>query len=564
MTAGTLIIQNLNKKTTAETIEHLFERIGEVDYVRIESEYGVSKGIGYAKMANFETALKIIEIFHMLILDDNQIRIELENEETMDDNNQNKDKSASKNEDLTLSKVGSVQSVNQPNFQSNLNQSEQIIVVPQDYNVGGLTKLGSDIWLEIINDTTDLRDVQQMLCINKKIYSLKEHPRFRKSVENGLSQNTCRRILVIGEPPHNLLINTIPKPDRTERDKQEILSVIIDLTTKVNQNLNYLSQLIKKVSIVPYYYYGKDLTQKPTYYVFYINGLNQLKMKPIMFNKNLQYVDVDLQIEQDIKIELPPESVQFVDVQSRRQYSMALTIDGQLWSCYMNDDGFHGYSTGGQWRVNPHLIAQNELTDTNKMKPKFIDEVRGQLSDEVGPFGVFGTFHVVKCCGGQSFLTADGIVIQKVYQDHYEKSYLYTPIDPKWFFGERIADIHYIQVDSQDCWFSYRVYITLSGKVIILFHHDEQLYTDTIIEVLSKPDSVFQLPFPLSEMTTSIVGDWGYISVLKKDGQIININFRDEVDCDVTDYITELANADGALSGMKIKEFQSGSMFLFG
>lgn len=93
MTAGTLIIQNLNKKTTAETIEHLFERIGEVydiyyifytfnevinfinvycrDYVRIESEYGVSKGIGYAKMANFETALKIIEIFHMLILDDN-------------------------------------------------------------------------------------------------------------------------------------------------------------------------------------------------------------------------------------------------------------------------------------------------------------------------------------------------------------------------------------------------------------------------------------------------------------------------------------------------------------
>ncbi|KAA6365301.1 MAG: hypothetical protein EZS28_039172 [Streblomastix strix] len=286
-------------------------------------------------------------------------------------------------------------------------------------------------------------------------------------------------------------------------------------------------------------------------------------MEPIKCNYDSQQFDLGSQNEQIIKIELPPKSVQFAEVQQTNSGMMALTIDGQLWLCYLKYYQFAENRTSGQWRENHHFITQNgliqsslglskirpfsngnygseiiilengavfiqdesyidkfqftDLTYSSKMKPKFIDQVCGQLSDEIGPFGVFGTFHVVKDCGGESFLTADWIIIQKVYQVYDRESYLYTPIDPKWFLGDRIALIHYIPLVQQDCWSSYRVYITQSGQVIILFNDDKLLYTDTIIEVLSNPSSVFQLPFPIDEMTPSIMGDWGYISVLKKD-----------------------------------------------
>ncbi|KAA6394964.1 MAG: hypothetical protein EZS28_009513 [Streblomastix strix] len=37
-----------------------------------------------------------------------------------------------------------------------------------------------------------------------------------------------------------------------------------------------------------------------------------------------------------------------------------------------------------------------ELTDTNKLKPMFIDDLRGELSEEEGQFGIFGTFQLMQ------------------------------------------------------------------------------------------------------------------------------------------------------------------------
>ncbi|KAA6373593.1 MAG: hypothetical protein EZS28_030880, partial [Streblomastix strix] len=55
-TSSRLFIGNVNYETNAETIGHLFETIGGVDYVKISCKNGRSLGYGFIEMADVESA----------------------------------------------------------------------------------------------------------------------------------------------------------------------------------------------------------------------------------------------------------------------------------------------------------------------------------------------------------------------------------------------------------------------------------------------------------------------------------------------------------------------------
>ncbi|KAA6363950.1 MAG: hypothetical protein EZS28_040523, partial [Streblomastix strix] len=75
-TSSRLFIGNVNYKTNAETIGHLFETIGEVDNVKITSKNGRSLGYGFIEMADVESAQRAEFELNRHILDGRQIRVE--------------------------------------------------------------------------------------------------------------------------------------------------------------------------------------------------------------------------------------------------------------------------------------------------------------------------------------------------------------------------------------------------------------------------------------------------------------------------------------------------------
>ncbi|KAA6392639.1 MAG: hypothetical protein EZS28_011832 [Streblomastix strix] len=57
-----------------------------------------------------------------------------------------------------------------------------------EYNVqGGFIGLDEFILLEIASDLIDLEDIQQLVCLNKKTFKLKDHIRFHKAIENKIN-----------------------------------------------------------------------------------------------------------------------------------------------------------------------------------------------------------------------------------------------------------------------------------------------------------------------------------------------------------------------------------------
>ncbi|KAA6382711.1 MAG: hypothetical protein EZS28_021762 [Streblomastix strix] len=82
-TSSRLFIGNLNYKTNAETIGHLFETIGAVDNVKITSKNGKSLGYGFIEMADVESAERAQLQLNRHILDGRQIRVEFAKERKM-------------------------------------------------------------------------------------------------------------------------------------------------------------------------------------------------------------------------------------------------------------------------------------------------------------------------------------------------------------------------------------------------------------------------------------------------------------------------------------------------
>ncbi|KAA6402948.1 MAG: hypothetical protein EZS28_001527 [Streblomastix strix] len=420
--------------------------------------------------------------------------------------------------------------------------------------------------------------------------------------EHTLSQGTYKKALIITKLPQAA---TVVDPDRTEEDKAEVKTMIVDIRTLKTENPTVEAQKIKKFTLI---FSNQQLDENNTFCswaAIYINGLNQLKAELLIMPEHCTEAHVTKSQEWFKTIRLPPLEVKFVDVKSAGAYSLAMTEDGKLWSRGMNDDGTWDKGTE-IWRLNLHfnsgdglipsthgpskirqfsfelhraiIILENgavfaygqlhefqgwpnipqigfiELTDSNKMKPCFIDKLRGGLPGADGTFGIFGSFHVVKYFrDAKAFVTADGIVIVQAYVEVEKKyRYCYTPIDPKFFGGEKIVHINSHVWDA---------YVTESGRAIITRAVYKE-YQEFAAE-LATPQYVMQIPFPIDQLNTLIITKKTHFTALNKDGRILSIRYEDGSVRDATDYVSELINADGVGEGMKIKHFGHASVCQF-
>ncbi|KAA6396268.1 MAG: hypothetical protein EZS28_008204 [Streblomastix strix] len=469
------------------------------------------------------------------------------------------------------------------------------MTVPKEYNViDGMIGLGPDILLEVLSEMTSIRDVQQFLGVDKKTFALKEHARFAKSTETALKDRAGVRILIVKRLPQ---VAAVVNPDRTEEDKSEVKTLIVDIRTLKTENPTVESQRFKKFALI---YSNQRIDNNNSFYAWaaiYINGIGQLKAELCIMPEHYSPTHVTKSQEWFKTIKLPPQELRFVDVKSAGAFTLAMTAEGKLWSRGMKDDGTWDDGTE-QWEENKHFnmkdglipsshgpskirsfsfelhraiiilengavfaygqlqefqgwanVAENgfiELTDTAKMKPVFLDELRGGLSGAEGTFGIFGTYHVVKYFRrAKAFLTADGIVLAQAYTEVEKKyKYSFTPIDPKWFGGEKIIHINHHVWDA---------YVTETGRVIItrgMYKEHKEFVTE-----LTTPQKVLQLPFHVRLLKTLILTKKTHYTALRDDGRIYSIKYEDGTVRESTDYVTDLVKADGEGAGMIIKHF---------
>ncbi|KAA6369179.1 MAG: hypothetical protein EZS28_035293 [Streblomastix strix] len=426
-----------------------------------------------------------------------------------------------------------------------------------------------------------------------------------KAVQAARQFRTGVRALIVKRLPQ---VAAIVNPDRTENDKADIKTHIFDIRAQLEENPTFESQRIKKITLI---YSNQRLGEHSSFYTWaaiYINGLNQLKKEILILPEHISQAHKDNSREWFNTIQLPPSDLQFIDVKSAGAFTIAKTIDGKLWSRGMKDDGT--WDDGTEiWRLNPHFnaddglipsslgpskirsfsfelhraivilengavfaygqlqefqgwanVAENgfiELTDTSKMKPCFIDGLRGELSEVEGQFGIFGTFHVVKYYkNAKAFLTADGIVLAQAYIEVETKyKYSFTPIDPKFFGGEKIVHINHHVWDA---------YVTESGRIIItrgMYKEAKEFVTE-----LTTPQKVLQLPFCVDELHCLILTKKTHFTALRADGRIFSIRYEDGAVRDATDYVIQLAKSNIQESDMRIKHFEHVAMsfyFLF-
>ncbi|KAA6378763.1 MAG: hypothetical protein EZS28_025711 [Streblomastix strix] len=411
------------------------------------------------------------------------------------------------------------------------------------------------------------------------------------------------RVLIVKRKPQ---VVSIINPDRTEDDKADVKTLIMDIRTLKTENPTMETQRIRKITLI---YSNQRIDNNNSFYAWaaiYINGIGQLKAELCIMPEHYSPTHITKSQEWFKTVQLPPQEIRFVDVKSAGAFSLALTAEGKLWSRGMKEDGTWDDGTE-QWKENPHFnakdglipsskgaskirsfsfelhraiiilengavfaygqlqefqgwadVAENgfiELTDTAKMKPMFIDELRGSLSGEEGTFGIFGTFHVIKYFrNAKAFLTAEGIVLIQAYTDVEKKNkYCFTPLDPNWFGGEKIVHIN------SDVW---DAYVTESGRIFITraVYKEAKEY---VIE-LTAPQKVLQLPFHIRSLKTLILTKKTRYTALRDDGRIYSIKYEDGSVRDATDYVSELVNADGQGAGMIIKHFANVAMsFIF-
>ncbi|KAA6379545.1 MAG: hypothetical protein EZS28_024929 [Streblomastix strix] len=421
--------------------------------------------------------------------------------------------------------------------------------------------------------------------------------------------NDCSgtRALLVRRLPHAA---TIVNPERTDAEKAQIQPFIFDIKSKPEENPTAEAQRIKKTTVI---FKKLILDSNEPFYpwaIFYINGLGQLKKELLLFPEDNTQEIKDKSLQWLNQIQIPPNDVQFIDVKSGGAFALAKTIEGKLWSYGIKEDGTWD-SNNDSWIENPHFNSQDglipsslgpskirqfcfelhlaiiilengavfaygplstfkhwdnipddgfiELTDSTRIQPRFVDEIRGKLSGSQGQYGIFGTFHVVKYFRkADQYLTADGIVLgMTIIINNYEgneKDQL-TPIDPKFFGGEKIVHINHHVWDA---------YVTESGRVIITRGVYKQAIE--IVVELTTPQKVLQLPFPVDQLKTLILTKKTHYTALNKDGRILSIRYEDGSVRDATDYAKELVNADGKGQGLKIKHFghaQAIYFFLF-
>ncbi|KAA6373005.1 MAG: hypothetical protein EZS28_031468, partial [Streblomastix strix] len=227
-------------------------------------------------------------------------------------------------------------------------------------------------------------------------------------------------------------------------------------------------------------------------------------------------------------------------------------IEGNRAIVILENGAVFAYGDLHLFRSYPNLPIDGfiELTDSNNLKPIFSEDILGDLSGAEGQFGIFGTYQVVKYFrDAQAFLTADGIVIQFNYPEHEKSKNSFTPIDPKFFYGEKVVYINNCHGGEN--------YLAESGRLIITATEYFEM-SKLFITKLANPIRKEFLPFNLNELQTLILARKQYFTSLQKDGKILNFRFGDNTARDVTHFITQLAKINPDEPDMKIKNFQYG------
>ncbi|KAA6358252.1 MAG: hypothetical protein EZS28_046221, partial [Streblomastix strix] len=233
----------------------------------------------------------------------------------------------------------------------------EFMAVPKEYNVvQGLIGLGPDIMLELLTDMTSVRDVQNFLAVDKSTLVLKDHERFSKATETALADRTGTRVVFIKRLPQ---LATVLNPHPTEEEKEDVRTLMFDIMTRKDENTSQEAQRIKKTTLS---FKNLRIDNNTSFYAWaliYINGIGQLKKELCIFP------EIDTEKKQQLSrewfktIQLPPPELRFEDVKSAGAYSIAKTVEGQLWSRGMKDDG--SWDDGEQWTLNSHFNAKDGL-----------------------------------------------------------------------------------------------------------------------------------------------------------------------------------------------------------
>ncbi|KAA6331586.1 MAG: hypothetical protein EZS28_053372, partial [Streblomastix strix] len=94
-----------------------------------------------------------------------------------------------------------------------------VMSVPKEYNVvGGINGLGQDIILDLLTQVMNIVDLQQLIGTCKKIYKLKDHPRFHL-IQGFIRVLSCSSAAMITKETHD---------DDFAWKKSEILSFTFD------------------------------------------------------------------------------------------------------------------------------------------------------------------------------------------------------------------------------------------------------------------------------------------------------------------------------------------------
>ncbi|KAK2940648.1 hypothetical protein BLNAU_24447 [Blattamonas nauphoetae] len=357
-----------------------------------------------------------------------------------------------------------------------------------DFNIkDGLLGLGQDVLLEVIHQMHSLRDLQNFVGLCKQTYKLTEHPRFLWSTETAGSDITGTRAFILNGAPH---VNTVTDPVAYVMHKEDVIGSIFDITEQ-EECPDIESQRILSMGIIHKSLLIDSSISYFAYAILYIDGKNKLH-----------------------NIKLPPETEKYVRVKTQGSFTIVKTDKGKLY--------FRGMNSSGTWQeseefitfapfndengvvqsslgpsrirsfyfedVRQYYILENgavflteagpmqgdgliEITDSTKFKPKYLDCIRGNIPQQEGPYGVFGTFKPVRYYHRmRNFLMEDGTVFLRTFQSVDQKSFCSSssPMDKdKFFTGEKIVTM---------CHFSREVYVTESGRKVILPTDSSILY----------------------------------------------------------------------------------------
>ncbi|KAK2948160.1 hypothetical protein BLNAU_16869 [Blattamonas nauphoetae] len=390
-----------------------------------------------------------------------------------------------------------------------------------DFNIkDGLLGLGQDVLLEVIHQMHSLRDLQNFVGLCKQTYKLTEHPRFLWSTETAGSDITGTRAFILNGAPH---VNTVTDPVAYVMHKEDVIGSIFDITEQ-EECPDIESQRILSMGIIHKSLLIDSSISYFAYAILYIDGKNKLHKLPLsMPTKGHQDKTIKLTQDWCDSIKLPPETEKYVRVKTQGSFTIVKTDKGKLY--------FRGMNSSGTWQeseefitfapfndengvvqsslgpsrirsfyfedVRQYYILENgavfltgyrldflsrpeagpmqgdgliEITDSTKFKPKYLDCIRGNIPQQEGPYGVFGTFKPVRYYRRmRNFLMEDGTVFLRTFQSVDQKaSFLFSPMDKdKFFTGEKIVTM---------CHFSREVYVTESGRKVILPTDSSILY----------------------------------------------------------------------------------------